>query len=109
MYKDLLPALAEAGYRAVAPDLPGSGDSAPDRPAAPLERDTLRNLVGRALKHEPVQYLVGEAWFLPKGGTAPRLHGHSRPRLARLFSANRRGAATSGGTTAAAARRARTR
>jgi len=33
MYKDLLPALAEAGYRAVAPDLPGSGDSAPDRPA----------------------------------------------------------------------------
>jgi release factor glutamine methyltransferase len=35
----------------------------PDRPANPLERDTLRNLVGRALKHEPVQYLVGEAWF----------------------------------------------
>lgn len=35
----------------------------PDRPASPLERDTLRNLVGRALKHEPVQYLVGEAWF----------------------------------------------
>ncbi|MFZ4574569.1 MAG: peptide chain release factor N(5)-glutamine methyltransferase [Phycisphaerales bacterium] len=35
----------------------------PDRPAAPLERETLRDLVGRALKHEPVQYLVGEAWF----------------------------------------------
>lgn len=35
----------------------------PDRPASPLERDTLRTLVGRALKHEPVQYLVGEAWF----------------------------------------------
>jgi release factor glutamine methyltransferase len=35
----------------------------PDRPASPLERDTLRNLVGRALKHEPVQYLVSEAWF----------------------------------------------
>lgn len=34
-----------------------------DRPAAPLERDQLRDLVGRALKHEPVQYLVGEAWF----------------------------------------------
>ncbi len=34
-----------------------------DRPASPLERDTLRDLVGRALKHEPVQYLVGEAWF----------------------------------------------
>lgn len=34
-----------------------------DRPASPLERDQLRDLVGRALKHEPVQYLVGEAWF----------------------------------------------
>lgn len=35
----------------------------PDRPATPLERDSLRDLVGRALKHEPVQYLVGEGWF----------------------------------------------
>ena len=35
----------------------------PDRPASPLERETLRALVARALKHEPVQYLVGEAWF----------------------------------------------
>jgi release factor glutamine methyltransferase len=34
-----------------------------DRPATELERQTLRELVGRALKHEPVQYLVGEAWF----------------------------------------------
>jgi release factor glutamine methyltransferase len=34
-----------------------------DRPATPLERQTLRDMVGRALKHEPVQYLVGEAWF----------------------------------------------
>jgi release factor glutamine methyltransferase len=34
-----------------------------DRPASPLERQQLRDLVGRALKHEPVQYLVGEAWF----------------------------------------------
>lgn len=34
-----------------------------DRPAAPLERDTLRDLVGRALKHEPIDYLVGEKWF----------------------------------------------
>lgn len=34
-----------------------------DRPATPLERENLRGLVGRALKHEPVQYLVGEAWF----------------------------------------------
>ena len=34
-----------------------------DRPATQGERDTLRALVGRALRHEPVQYLVGEAWF----------------------------------------------
>lgn len=34
-----------------------------DRPASPLERDRLRELVGRALKHEPVQYLVGEGYF----------------------------------------------
>lgn len=34
-----------------------------DRPASPLERERLRDLVGRALKHEPVQYLVGEGWF----------------------------------------------
>jgi release factor glutamine methyltransferase len=34
-----------------------------DRPASPLERQTLRDLVARALRHEPVQYLVGEAWF----------------------------------------------
>lgn len=35
----------------------------PDRPASPIERDLLRDLAARALKHEPVQYLVGEAWF----------------------------------------------
>lgn len=34
-----------------------------DRPASPIERQQLRDLVARALKHEPVQYLVGEAWF----------------------------------------------
>lgn len=34
-----------------------------DRPASPLERESLRSLVARALKHEPVQYLVGEKWF----------------------------------------------
>jgi release factor glutamine methyltransferase len=34
-----------------------------DRPAAPMERDRLRDLTSRALRHEPVQYLVGEAWF----------------------------------------------
>lgn len=34
-----------------------------DRPASEIERQTLRELVGRALKNEPVQYLVGESWF----------------------------------------------
>lgn len=34
-----------------------------DRPASELERSTLRDLVSRALAHEPVQYLVGETWF----------------------------------------------
>lgn len=35
----------------------------PDRPASPEERGTLRDLVKRALAHEPIQYLTGEAWF----------------------------------------------
>ncbi len=35
----------------------------PDRPASAKERETLRELVTRALQHEPVQYLVGQAWF----------------------------------------------
>lgn len=35
----------------------------PDREATPEELAKLRGLVGRALKHEPVQYLVGEGWF----------------------------------------------
>jgi len=37
-----------------------------DRPASPLELATLRELVAKAAKHEPVQYLVGEAWFYGK-------------------------------------------
>ena len=35
----------------------------PDRPSTPLERDSLRDLVKRALNHEPIQYLVGEEVF----------------------------------------------
>jgi release factor glutamine methyltransferase len=34
-----------------------------DRPASAEELQTLRALVGRAGQHEPVQYLVGEAWL----------------------------------------------
>lgn len=35
----------------------------PDRPASPLERDQLRDLVKRAMEHEPIQYLIGEESF----------------------------------------------
>lgn len=35
----------------------------PDRPASEIERSTFRSLVERALKHEPVDYLVGESPF----------------------------------------------
>ncbi len=34
-----------------------------DRPATLPERATLRDLVARAARNEPVQYLVGHAWF----------------------------------------------
>lgn len=34
-----------------------------ERATAPAELDQLRALVSRALKHEPVQYLTGEAYF----------------------------------------------
>ncbi len=35
----------------------------PDRPAAADELARLRSLVERAGRHEPIQYLLGEAWF----------------------------------------------
>ncbi len=35
----------------------------PDRPASEAERETFRTLVGRASKHEPVDYLIGKAPF----------------------------------------------
>lgn len=34
-----------------------------DRPASPEELALLRDLVAKAMRHEPVQYLVGEGWF----------------------------------------------
>lgn len=37
-----------------------------DRPASPMELETLRDLVRRAGKHEPVQYLVGHASFFSR-------------------------------------------
>ncbi|MEM1183545.1 MAG: peptide chain release factor N(5)-glutamine methyltransferase [Planctomycetota bacterium] len=35
----------------------------PDRPASPSELDALRDLVKRALNHEPIQHLTQTAWF----------------------------------------------
>jgi release factor glutamine methyltransferase len=37
-----------------------------DRPASAAELAQLRELVTRATKHEPVQYLVGHAWFFSR-------------------------------------------
>jgi release factor glutamine methyltransferase len=37
-----------------------------DRPATPLELASLRELVTRAARHEPVQYLTGSAWFFSR-------------------------------------------
>ncbi len=37
-----------------------------DRPAEPLELASLRELVARAARHEPAQYLVGHAWFFSR-------------------------------------------
>jgi release factor glutamine methyltransferase len=37
-----------------------------DRPASEAELATLRDLVVRAANHEPVQYLVGSAWFFSR-------------------------------------------
>ncbi len=36
----------------------------PDRPASELERSAFRELVERAVRHEPVDYLVGQAPFM---------------------------------------------
>jgi pimeloyl-ACP methyl ester carboxylesterase len=50
LWRNVLPRLAEAGYRALAPDLPGFGDSPPDRPGT-WERqvenfERFRNAIG---------------------------------------------------------------
>lgn len=37
-----------------------------DRPAQPLELASLRELVARAAKQEPAQYLVGHGWFFSR-------------------------------------------
>ncbi len=66
MWRYALPALAEAGWRAVAPDLPGYGDSEPDPPGT-WERhvDALERFV-RELELGPVA-LVTHDWGVPIG------------------------------------------
>jgi haloalkane dehalogenase len=61
MWQAVLPALADAGWRALAPDLPGYGDSEPDPPAT-WERhvEALQRFV-RALEPGPV-VLVTHDW-----------------------------------------------
>ncbi len=56
----------------------------PDRPAMPLERQSLRELTARALKDEPVQYLVGEAWFFSMAFTVDRRVLIPRPATATI-------------------------
>lgn len=66
MWRDVLGALAEAGWRGLAPDLPGYGDSEPDPPAT-WERHigALERFVG-ALELGPVA-LVTHDWGVPIG------------------------------------------
>jgi haloalkane dehalogenase len=66
MWRAALPALADAGWRALAPDLPGYGDSQPDPPAT-WERhiEALQRFV-EALELGPVA-LVTHDWGVPIG------------------------------------------
>jgi pimeloyl-ACP methyl ester carboxylesterase len=66
MWRHVLPSLADAGWRALAPDLPGYGDSEPDPPAT-WERhiEALERYV-RALGSGPV-VIVTHDWGVPIG------------------------------------------
>jgi haloalkane dehalogenase len=66
MWRDVLPALADAGWHALAPDLPGYGDSEPDPPGT-WERhiEALERFV-EALELGPVA-LVTHDWGVPIG------------------------------------------
>src|SRR5882762_4246216 len=61
MWRDVLPALAGAGWRALAPDLPGYGDSEPDPPATWERHVEALERFARELELGPVA-LVTHDW-----------------------------------------------
>jgi haloalkane dehalogenase len=80
MWRHVLPAIADAGWCGLAPDLPGYGDSPPDRPAT-WERqiEALERFV-RALELPPVALithdwgvLIGLRWACDRPGSARAL------------------------------------
>jgi len=58
-----------------------------DRPAAPDELTRLRALVERAARHEPIQYLLGEAWFFTRPFTVTPATLIPRPSSERIIEA----------------------
>lgn len=55
-----------------------------DRPASPEELTRLRALVERAGRHEPIQYLLGEAWFFTRPFTVTPATLIPRPSTERI-------------------------
>ncbi len=55
-----------------------------DRPATPEELTSLRTLVERAGRHEPIQYLLGEAWFFTRPFTVTPATLIPRPSTERI-------------------------
>jgi haloalkane dehalogenase len=66
MWQHALPALADAGWRALAPDLPGYGDSEPDQPATWERHVEALERFARALELGPVA-LVTHDWGVAIG------------------------------------------
>ena len=75
-YRHQLPALAEAGYHAVAPDIRGYGES--DKPEE-IEAYSMRNMVADAVGildalREETAVVVGHDWGAPMAWTSAVLH-----------------------------------
>lgn len=56
-----------------------------ERPATPEELTMLRGLVERAARHEPIQYLLGEAWFYTRPFTVTPAVLIPRPATERII------------------------